>query len=114
MSNFYVIILGEIKKRMWCDNSDCPNYSTRNGLSNLDAVLTVGKMHFCSSSCHNQAAMKGEAPTASDVAKAEQLLKDGKSVTEIYRLLLAMGVKMSAAAIIAARLKYIPDTGWPL
>ena len=114
MSRFYVIIEGDIEKRVWCDNSDCLYYSTRNGVHHSDKVLTVGRMHFCSHACWDQASKKGEAPSASAVARAEQLLKDGKTVKETHNELLNARVQMPTAAIMAARLKYLPDTGWPL
>lgn len=49
--NFYVVVDGELEKRTMCDNPDCPDYTTREGIN--PQVWGIG-LDYCSRDCEDQ------------------------------------------------------------
>ena len=48
---FFIPVSGRLEERAHCDNSSCPNYTGRMGLSPIKVISVDGK-DFCSGWCH--------------------------------------------------------------
>lgn len=63
---FYVVVDGKLEEGFWCDNADCPNYATREGISKDSAIECRfstrngpwEERHFCSEECRGHVVEK--------------------------------------------------------